>query len=174
MKWGNIKKADQQIQRMDKKGVKTDAAETYRNARQAIRESSLSRAEKAAAAERLADKFIKSGMGTVSGIREAFSKNRDAKTKKAREWAGDDVTKMAAFIDASKNQRATMLARHYAGSDAVQQIAEMTTKNGKSNPKLFYEMSEKITNYVIRHGGNVAPDRISTMLNRYMEESGAL
>lgn len=100
MKWGAVKQARQQAKRMEAKGIKTDASETFKAAQKAIKANITTRIErinensdltkkekveqrKAARAaekemmERAAKNYLESGMATVSGIKQAFEEMKE-------------------------------------------------------------------------------------------------
>lgn len=169
MKWGAVKQARQQIARMEKKGISTDAAAHFKSQQKIIRESGMSREKKSAAMERAAKQFMRSGMGTVKGIEEKFAHNKAAKSKYVKEMVGDDPAKKAEFLDASANQRKIIAARHYIGSEAIQQVAEMTTdKRGNDDPKAFYEILGRTSVYIATYG-ELPPDQLSDLIIDYTE-----
>lgn len=100
MKWGVVKQARQQAKRMEAKGIRTDASETFRAAQKAIKDNIAARIDrineneyltkkemvvqrKAARAaekemmERAAKNYLESGMATVSGIKAAFEEMKN-------------------------------------------------------------------------------------------------
>lgn len=95
MKWGAVKQARQQAKRMEAKGIRTDASETFKAAQKAIKDNiaaridrinanedltkrekveqrKAARAEEKTKMETAARNFLESGMATISGIKEAF------------------------------------------------------------------------------------------------------
>lgn len=100
MKWGAVKQARQQAKRMEAKGIRTDASETFKAAQKAIKDNisaridrinenaDLTKKEKAAQRkaaratekemmERAAKNYLESGMATVSGIKQAFEEMKE-------------------------------------------------------------------------------------------------
>lgn len=100
MKWGVVKQARQQAKRMEAKGIKTNASETFKAAQKAIKSNIAARIErinkneeltkrekvaqrKAARAEEktkmetAAKNFLESGMATVSGVKKAFEEMKN-------------------------------------------------------------------------------------------------
>lgn len=100
MKWGTVKQARQQKKRMEAKGIKTNASETFEAAQKAIKaniearierinknedltkrekveQRKAARAEEKMKMETAAKNFLESGMATVSGIKEAFEQMKE-------------------------------------------------------------------------------------------------
>ena len=100
MKWGIVKQARQQLQRMEAKGIRTDASETFKASQKAIKDNIAARIDKisenadltkkektaqrkaARAAEKemmetAAKNYIESGMATISGIKQAFEEMKN-------------------------------------------------------------------------------------------------
>ena len=100
MKWGIVKQARQQAKRMEAKGIRTNASETFKTAQKAIKDNiaaridrineneDLTKKEKTAQrkAARVAEKemmetaaknYLGSGMATISGIKQAFKEIKE-------------------------------------------------------------------------------------------------
>ena len=191
MKWGATKKARQQINRMkgsytrkDGKVVKyqihNDAIDVFLNAQKVIQESSMSRKDKSAAIERAAERFLASGMGTRRGIMEKFAEFKldlpeeeivttgDGSEvtinprKIAEEVIGKDWKKAAEYMDATEEHKREMELRHYAGSAAIQQIADMQ-EAGLISKNSMYSMFADVTN-VIASKGEISPDELQGII----------
>ena len=197
MKWGATKKARQQISRMKgsytrKDGTKVtyqihnDAIDTFLNAQKVIQESGMSRKDKSAAIERAAQQFLNTGMGTRRGIMSEFDSflndlpEQDIFTLPTgetielnmqdyvRDMIGKDWKKAAEYMDASTEQKHMMEARHYAGSDVIQQLADMQ-KAGTISLSSMYSMMGDVA-AVIASRGEVAPDELQGIIMDLMED----
>lgn len=171
MKWGAVKQARQQIARMEKKGITSQAADLFKNQQARIRESGSSRAAKSNAMENAARHFLESGMGTEKGIKAKFEATKSAQSKYVKEMIGDDPAKMAAYMDAEKNQRTAMAARHYLDSDTIRYIADITTdRKGNKDTYKFYDILSRVTVRVATHQQiEYSPDALTDMILDYYE-----
>jgi len=171
MKWGAVKKARQQIARMEKKGIRSQAADLFKSQQARILESGSPREAKITAMEYAARHFLESGMGTVKGIKAKFERTKSAQSKYVKGMIGDDPAKMAAYLDAEKNQRTAMAARYYLDSDTIRYIAEITTdKKGNTDPYKFYDILGKVTLRVATNPQvEYSPDALTEMILDYYE-----
>lgn len=115
MKWGSVKQARQQAKRMEAKGIRTDASETFKAAQKAIKDNiaaridrinenaDLTKKEKTAQrkAARAAEKemmetaaknYLESGMATISGIKQAFEEMKEEYPDEELSFALDGET----------------------------------------------------------------------------------
>lgn len=197
MKWGATKKARQQISRMKgsytrKDGTKVtyqihnDAIDTFLNAQKVIQESGMSRKDKSAAIERAAQQFLNTGMGTRRGIMSEFDSfvgnlpEQDTITlptgetidlnmqEYVRDMIGKDWKKAAEYMDASTEQKHMMEARHYAGSDVIQQLADMQ-KTGTISLSSMYSMMGDVA-AIVASRGEIAPDELQGIIMDLMED----
>ena len=197
MKWGATKKARQQISRMKgsytrKDGTKVtyqihnDAIDTFLNAQKVIQESGMSRKDKSAAIERAAQQFLNTGMGTRRGIMSAFESYMDELPETetiytpdgetleidmqqyVRDMIGKDWKKAAEYMDASTEQKHMMEARHYAGSDVIQQLADMQ-KAGTISLSSMYSMMGDVA-AIVASQGEIAPDELQGIIMDMMED----
>lgn len=191
MKWGATKKARQQISRMKgsyttktgkvvKYQIHNDAIDVFLNAQKVIQESSMSRKDKTAAIERAAERFLATGMGTRRGIMEKFAEFKmnlpeeqtimtDSGTeysinprKMAEEVIGKDWKKAAEYMDATEEHKREMEARHYAGSETIQQIADMR-EAGDLSINSMYSMFGDIAG-IVASKGEMSPDKLQGII----------
>lgn len=196
MKWGATKKARQQISRMKgsytrKDGTRVtyqihnDAIDTFLNAQKVIQESGMSRKDKSAAIERAAQQFLNTGMGTQRGIMSEFESFTESLPEQeiialptgetielnmqdyVREVIGKDWKKAAEYMDATTEQKHMMEARHYAGSDAIQQIAEIQ-ESGKVSLQSMYSMMDDVAK-IVANRGEISPDELQGIIMDLME-----
>lgn len=170
MEWGIIKKARQQRTRLEKKGIRTDATEAYKIAEENIRTSKLSKAEKKTAMENAAKAFLSSGMTTVKQISARAAKlaaqsdymaNMIKQLKKKKDWKA-----IANAVDQSDNQKAVIVARHFAYG-AQQFINELVNARGWDK-KVFYDMNARLSiEFMDRHAD---PDEISKYIYKMEDE----
>lgn len=170
MEWGIIKKARQQRTRLEKKGIRTDATEAYKIAEENIRASNLSKAAKKTAMENAAKAFLSSGMTTVKQISA-----RAAKLAEQSDYMADmvkqlkkkkDFAALANAVDQSDNQKAVIVARHFAYG-AQQVIKELVNARGWDK-QVFYDMNARLSvEFMDRHAD---PDEISKYIYKMEEE----
>lgn len=210
MKWGSVKQARQQAKRMEAKGIRTNASETFKSAQKAIKDNiaaridrinkneDLTKKEKAAQrkAARAAEKemmetaaknYLKSGMATISGIKQAFEEMKEEFPDETISFELDgetisynpqelmegatkgDPKLMAEYMDADENHRKEMEARHIVGSDAIQQLAE-AQQSGKYSEMLFYDNLRK-TAAAVQTGRIKSADALQTFIKKLDEEA---
>jgi len=170
LEWGIIKKARQQRTRLEKKGIRTDATEAYKIAEENIRASSLSKAAKKAAMENAAKAFLSSGMTTVKQINARAAKlaaqsdymaDLVKQLKKKKDWKA-----LANAVDQSDNQKAVIVARHFAYG-AQQVINELVNARGWDK-QVFYDMNARLSiEFMDRHAD---PDEISKYIYKMEDE----
>lgn len=167
MKWGIIKQARQQLKRMEARGIFTDSGATYKAGEQAIRANAkMTKADKKAAMERLAQQYMKSGFNTVKNIQDSARKMSDTSQYhkmyiETLEKTGD-IKQIAEYMDAWKHERDTMVSRHFK-YDAVQFISEVVRGNNWSSDR-FYEMND----YLMK--SDVSQDKVNDFILE-MEEN---
>lgn len=182
MKWGSVKKARQQNKRMKEKGIVSEASVIFEESQRVIRESNMSRAQKSVAMEAAAQQFLESGMGTIKGIEEQFEQfiktfPEDEEIDDSlpvptqgliEELANNDPKKMVQYMDADERSRKEMEARHFSGSSAIQQLAEMQQALGKST-QWFYESLREVSifSYINR---DASPDQLTAFISELEEE----
>lgn len=196
LKWGATKKARQQIKRMKGSYTRQDgkkvtyqihnnAIDVFLNAQKVIQESSMSRSQKSAAIERAAQQFLNTGMGTRRGIMSAFQEyitnlpetetittpDGEEIDIDLKEYVADvikkDWKKAAEYMDASEEHRREMEARHYAGSEAIQQIADMQ-KAGAFSIQSMYSIMGDVPR-IIAGKGEISPDALQGIIMDLVE-----
>lgn len=218
MKWGKIKQARQQAKRMEAKGIRSNASETFAEAQKAIKENTAAkisrinslpengegavtkrekatmrkeaRAAEKVAMENAADRFLSSGFATVTGITDMFDDLKaeypetleitiDSETGETIEYNPqklmEDATKkkdpklMAEYLDADEDHRKEMEARHIAGSDSIQQLAELQGA-GDYSAAMFYDNLRAVAASV--SSGRVKNyDELQTMIMKIDKEA---
>ena len=155
----------QRLRRLEKKGVSTDAMRDFQNAISVSRETLKGR-KKDAAIERAAKQFLKSGMSTVTEIKAKVEKAKQ-KSKYEREYleerekGGATIQELADYLDAMKREKDVIIAKHFAGSDAIQQIADAQKAN-KFSSSDFYDMIHKLALKTSKR--EYSPDEISALI----------
>lgn len=182
MKWGSVKKARQQNKRMKEKGIVSEASVIFEESQRVIRESNMSRAQKSVAMEAAAQQFLESGMGTIKGIEEQFSQfiktfPEDEEIEDGfpvptqgfvEELANNDPKKMVQYMDADERSRKEMESRHYSGSGAIQQLAEMQQALGKST-QWFYESLREVAMFSYMNR-DISPDQLTAFITELGEK----
>ena len=172
MEWGIIKKARQQLTRLEKRGIHTDAGATFKAAQEAIKANkAMTRAQKSAANERAAKAFMRSGMNTVTNINikaeRMKTKNKYSDTYLSELQEQGDTKAIADYLDASQNQRDMMLSRHFAYG-AAKQIRDIQDAEGLSTSD-FYKMNHQVAVYASR--GEKSPDQIADYITILAERA---
>lgn len=160
-KWGTLKQARQRAARMEAKGIITNASETFRSALKNIDALDISRKEKSALKEEAAKTYMESGYSTATDIHETFE-FIGGEYLKERQGAKDTKSE-AAFLGATENEKAAILARHYLGSGTVQQLADGIG----DQPGDFYEI---LVTAVAEYANNPDPDEIQGLINLMVDE----
>ena len=160
-KWGVLKQARQRATRMEAKGIITNASETFRSSLEAIDAMDLSRKEKTALKEEAAKTYMESGYSTVEDIHETFQ-YYGGKYLDERVDHGDTKSE-AAFLGATENEKAVILARHYLGSSTVQQLAQQIGEDASA----FYEI---LTTAVAEQAEQPDPDAIQGLINMMVDQ----
>ena len=190
---------------MEKSGIRSNAARTFKNARKIIQEALAERigsvkerianaatgAEKKAlrqeskrlraeASERMtraAEQYLSSGMATKTGISDKFDDYlagvpEEGFTEEGMEYnpramieemIGDSSAKAAEYMDASEEKRREMEARHFAGSESIQTLAELQ-QAGKMSLNTFYANLHEVAvhSYLNR---DISPDELQGFIN---------
>lgn len=167
MKWGLQKQAWQRAKRLEAKGVRNDALRAYKTAIENIKrnEGGWSREKQTQLREDAARAFLQEKTSSISGIKE-----KAAAAKKQGKYVEDylqqlerakDFQAIADYIDASKNEKDVMLARHYVGSDSIAQVREIQQAHKAPND-MFY----KVLHELAKRGSKreMSPDEISGMI----------
>lgn len=106
--------------RLRKQGVNNQALTEFENAMKNIKESRLSKSEKAAARQAAASKFEASGESSLTDIKQKFEQEiQNIPESGPADAAGLSTAEKAAFLDGSENKRASILASHYLSSDNI-------------------------------------------------------
>lgn len=154
-KWGTLKQARQRAVRMEAKGIITNASETFRNQLQQIDAMDISRKEKTYLKEQASQTYMESGYSTAKDIHETFE-FIGGEYLKERQVAKDTKSE-AAFLGATENEKAAILARHYLGSGTVQQLDDGIG----DQPGDFYEI---LVTAVAEYANNPNPDEIQGLI----------
>jgi len=162
MKWGSVKQARQQAARMEKKGYMSDALKQFLYTEQLLKENMPRGKQRSELMERNAKQFLESG----------FARESDIKKQMAEDIGDGSPERAAAYADAENRLKAEMEARHFVGSDAIQQIAELQEAQGLST-KDFYNMLRE-TAMQVYVNRDMTPDQISSFIvelgNKYGEQ----
>ena len=120
-----------------------DAVERFNKSMKLIRESKLTTKEKRKLREEVSNRFIQSGESTRTEIKEKYERQKKYISQRAKEAIQGDVSRMAAYLDATKNQKISMLASFYLSSDQIMLIRDRlytegygTARRGKSGEKI--------------------------------------
>ena len=172
MKWGTLKQARQQLSRLEKHGIHTDAGATFKAAQEAIRANkAMTREQKRAANERAALAFMRSGMNTVTNI-NIKAERMKTKNKYTEKYLNElmeqgDTKAVADYLDATQNQRDMMISRHFAYG-AAKQIQDIQDAEGLSTSD-FYKMNHQIAVYASK--GVKSPDQIADYITILTERA---
>lgn len=161
MKWGSVKQARQQAARMEKKGYWSDALKLFMRTEQLLKAYMPRGKQRSELMERNAKQFLESG----------FARESDIKKQMSEDIGEGSPERAAAYADAENRLKAEMEARHFVGSDAIQQIAELQEAQGLST-KDFYSMLRETAMQVYVNRA-MSPDQISSFIvelgNKYGE-----
>lgn len=161
-KWGVLKQARQRAAGMEAKGIITNASETFRSALEAIDRMDISRKEKTALKEEAATTYMESGYSTTAEIHETFEyiggKYLDERIDHK------DTKSEAAFLGATENEKAAILARHYLGSGTIQQLAEQIGDDSDA----FYDI---LTAAVAEYANEPDPDAIQGLIDLMVDQA---
>lgn len=155
-KWGVLKQARQRATRMEERGIITNASETFRSALEAIDAMDISRKEKTALKEEAATTYMESGYSTTADIHETFQYYGGMYLDERIEHG--DTKSEAAFLGATENEKAVILARNYLGSSTVQQLAEQVGEDADA----FYNI---LVTAVAEQAEVPDPDVIQGLIN---------
>ena len=159
-KWGVLKQARQRAARMEERGIITNASETFRSALEKIDAMDISRKEKTALKEEAATAYMKSGYSTTEDIHKAFDFYVGTYLNERIEHG--DTKSEAAFLGATENEKAAILARHYLGSSTVQQLANQVGDDSDA----FYNI---LVTAVAEQAEEPKPDAIQGLINMMVD-----
>ena len=88
--------------------------------------------------------------------------------KVIEELANNDPKKMVQYMDADERSRKEMESRHYSGSGAIQQLAEMQQALGKST-QWFYESLREVAMFSYMNR-DISPDQLTAFITELGEK----
>ena len=109
-----------------------------------IRESKASTAEKRRAREVVATRFIESGESTRTEIMKKYEHEKKYMSVRAKEAVGDDPSRMAKWLDATKNQKSSMLASFYLSSDQIMLIRDRVIEEGEDTEEFYNRLDDAV------------------------------
>lgn len=160
MKWGIVKQARQQAKRMEKKMIYSDALREYQNAERILKEKYPRGKKRTELMQLAAQQFMESG----------FARESDILANMSKEISEGDPKRAAEYKDANRRLKEEMEARHFAGSETIQAIADNQGAYPEVTTDQFYEMLRKSAMYAYSNK-DVSPDEIQAYIIKLYEKA---
>lgn len=132
--------------RLEKAGINSQAVTAFRHSLKNIKESGLSTVEKRELREEAARAFMESGQSSLTEVKRAY-KEAISGGGRFEGIAGHtklSTAEMSRFLDASENQKASILASHYLSSEQIAAIRDVALEQNEGAPEdvaaSFYNM----------------------------------
>ncbi len=145
---------------MESKMIYSDALREYQNAERILKEKFPRGKKRTELMQLAAQQFMESG----------FARESDILANMSKEISEGDPKRAAEYKDANRKLKEEMEARHFAGSEAIQSIADNQSAYPDVTTDQFYEMLRKTAMYAYSNRG-VSPDALQAYITELYEKA---